>query len=115
MTPCFHHGSLHCASQIKRAAPSASASVHYNNCLLLSSAMFTASRKRLLCQEYGIARLLRLSTSDLRLKIPTENLPSTQRLVTLCQDIYIARAQGELVLEEELYAALISVYRSPAV
>lgn len=64
---------------------------------------------------YGIARLLRLSTSDLRLKIPTEDLPSTQRLVTLCKDIYIARAQGELVLEEELYAALISVYRSPAV
>jgi len=31
------------------------------------------------------------------------------------QDIYIARAQGELLLEEELYAALISVYRSPAV
>lgn len=35
--------------------------------------------------RYGIARLLRLSTSDLRLKIPTEDLPSTQRLVTLCQ------------------------------
>lgn len=103
---------------------------------------------------YGIARLLRLSTSDLRLKIPTEDLPSTRRLVTLCQvrqrapaaaraavlcallasahvrgatrslllpmprpaqDVYIARSQGELVLEEELFAALIAIYRSPAV
>ncbi len=31
------------------------------------------------------------------------------------QDLYIARAQGELVLEEELYNVLISIYRSPAV
>ena len=31
------------------------------------------------------------------------------------QDIYIARAEGELALEEELYWALISIYRSPAV
>ena len=31
------------------------------------------------------------------------------------QDLYIARAQGELVLEEELYRVIISIYRSPAV
>ncbi len=31
------------------------------------------------------------------------------------QDIYIARAEGELELEEELYWALINIYRSPAV
>ncbi|KAK9837285.1 hypothetical protein WJX81_003423 [Elliptochloris bilobata] len=31
------------------------------------------------------------------------------------QDIYIARAEGELALEEELYWALINIYRSPAV
>ncbi len=29
------------------------------------------------------------------------------------QDIYIARAEGELALEEELYWALVSVYRQP--
>lgn len=61
---------------------------------------------------------------------PTLRTPATQRpttrltscLTSHCarpptclQDIYIARSQGELVLEEELYAALISVYRSPAV
>lgn len=31
------------------------------------------------------------------------------------QDIYIARAEGELALEEELYWALINIYRLPAV
>lgn len=35
--------------------------------------------------------------------------------VVRSQDIYIARAEGELALEEELYWALISIYRSPAV
>lgn len=64
---------------------------------------------------YGLGRFLRLSMSNLRLTIPYEDLPSTRRLVTLCQDLYIARAQGELVLEEELYRILISIYRSPAV
>lgn len=31
------------------------------------------------------------------------------------QDIYIARAEGELALEEELYWALINIYRVPSV
>jgi piezo-type mechanosensitive ion channel component 1/2 len=33
----------------------------------------------------------------------------------VAQDIYIARAEGELALEEELYWALVNIYRSPAV
>lgn len=32
----------------------------------------------------------------------------------LLQDIYIARAEGELALEEELYWTLISIYRLPS-
>lgn len=43
---------------------------------------------------YGIGRFLRLSVADLRLRIPTEDLPSTRRLVMLCHDIYVARAEG---------------------
>ena len=34
---------------------------------------------------YGLGRFLRLSVSNLRLTIPYEELPSTRRLVTLCQ------------------------------
>lgn len=52
---------------------------------------------------------------NLRMRIPYEDLPTTRRLVALCQDIYLARAEGLLALEEELYSALISVYRLPSV
>ena len=38
-----------------------------------------------------------------------------KRLSSVAQDIYIARAEGDLALEEELYWALINIYRSPAV
>ncbi len=43
---------------------------------------------------FAIGRFLRLSVANLRLRIPTEDLPSTRRLVALCQDIYVARAEG---------------------
>eukprot|EP00887_Chlorella_sp_A99_P004668 scaffold4.g4668.t1 len=64
---------------------------------------------------YAIGRFLRLSMTNIRTRIPFENLPSTRRLVALCQDIYIARAEGELMLEEELFWALITIYRLPSV
>ncbi|CAL8464921.1 g4456 [Coccomyxa elongata] len=64
---------------------------------------------------FGIGRFLRFSTQNARMRIQYEDLPTTQRLVALCQDIYIARAEGELELEEELYWALVNIYRSPAV
>lgn len=63
---------------------------------------------------YGIGRFFRLGITNLRMRIPYEDLPTTRRLVSLCQDIYIARAEGLLELEEELYNALLSVYRLPS-
>lgn len=36
-------------------------------------------------------------------------------LLNYFQDIYIARAEGELVLEEELFHLLVSIYRQPSV
>jgi hypothetical protein len=62
---------------------------------------------------YGIGRFLRSSIINLRMRIPYENFPTTQRLISLCQDIYIARAEGLLDLEQELYEALLAVYRLP--
>ena len=68
------------------------------------------------------------SVGDLQLVLPGTLLPhKAQKGVlivvlkqpTACtaspQDIYIARAEGDLALEEELYWALINIYRSPAV
>lgn len=64
---------------------------------------------------YGISRFFRLGITNLRMRIPYEDLPTTRRLVALCQDIYIARAEGLLELEEELYGVLLAVYRLPSV
>jgi hypothetical protein len=64
---------------------------------------------------YGISRFLRLWLTNIRLKIPYEDFGSTRRLVALCQDVYIARAEGELALEEELFYLLLKIYKSPAV
>ncbi len=36
------------------------------------------------------------------------------RLVALCEDIYAARAEGELALEEALFWTVIRIYRDPA-
>ena len=34
---------------------------------------------------FGIGRFLRLSTSNMRMRIPFDDLPNTQRLTALCQ------------------------------
>ncbi|KAK6940875.1 Piezo non-specific cation channel, R-Ras-binding domain, partial [Dillenia turbinata] len=48
----------------------------------------------------AVGRFIRLQCSDLRMRIPYENLPSCDRLIALCEDIYAARAEGELGVEE---------------
>ncbi|BFG43240.1 hypothetical protein CerSpe_295140 [Prunus speciosa] len=58
-------------------------------------------------------RFIRLQCSDLRMRIPYENLPSCDRLIAICEDIYAARAEGELGVEEVLYWTLVKIYRSP--
>ena len=61
----------------------------------------------------GVANLVRGLTSNLRYRVQYEELPDPRRLVALCEDIYIARAEGELGLERDLYAALVRIYRLP--
>ena len=38
---------------------------------------------------------------------------SCSRLLAICEDIYAARAEGELEVEEVLYWTLVKIYRSP--
>lgn len=45
--------------------------------------------------------------------IARDDLPYVDRILQLCSDIYLAREQGDLKLEEDLYAKLIFLYRSP--
>ncbi|CAI9102322.1 OLC1v1000569C1 [Oldenlandia corymbosa var. corymbosa] len=61
----------------------------------------------------AVGRFIRLQCSDLRMRIPFENLPNCDRLIAICEDIYAARAEGELEVEEVLYWTLVKVYRSP--
>ncbi|KAJ4842906.1 hypothetical protein Tsubulata_023830 [Turnera subulata] len=61
----------------------------------------------------AVGRFIRLQCSDLRMRIPYENLPSCDRLIAICEDIYAARAEGELEVEEVLYWTLVKIYRSP--
>lgn len=35
------------------------------------------------------------------------------RLIAICEDLYAARAEGELGVEEVLYWTLVKIYRSP--
>lgn len=44
---------------------------------------------------------------------PCLKRPHFCRLVAICEDIYAARAEGELELEEGLFWTLIKIYRSP--
>ncbi|CAB4282393.1 unnamed protein product [Prunus armeniaca] len=61
----------------------------------------------------AVGRFIRLQCSDLRMRIPYENLPSCDRLIAICEDIYAARAEGELGVEEVLYWTLVKIYRLP--
>ncbi|KAE8706446.1 hypothetical protein F3Y22_tig00110393pilonHSYRG00191 [Hibiscus syriacus] len=61
----------------------------------------------------AVGRFIRLQCSDHRMRIQFENLPSCDRLLAICEDIYAARAEGELEVEEVLYWTLGSIYRSP--
>eukprot|EP01025_Chloroclados_australasicus_P058073 TRINITY_DN726_c7_g1_i1.p1 TRINITY_DN726_c7_g1~~TRINITY_DN726_c7_g1_i1.p1 ORF type:complete len:379 (+),score=26.24 TRINITY_DN726_c7_g1_i1:118-1137(+) len=59
-------------------------------------------------------RVFRTFVLNIRMNIPFYDFPSVDRLVALCQDIYIARATKELMLEEELYYSILNIYRQPA-
>ncbi|KAM7258251.1 hypothetical protein ACFE04_013992 [Oxalis oulophora] len=57
----------------------------------------------------AVGRFIRLQCSDLRMRIPYENLPSCDRIIAICEDLYTARAEGELGVEETILQELCCV------
>ena len=60
-----------------------------------------------------IGRFIRLMTSGLAQNIMFTHLPYVDRVLKLCRELYLVREAKELMLEEELFARLVFLYRSP--
>uniref|UniRef100_A0A8C5C6E9 Piezo-type mechanosensitive ion channel component n=1 Tax=Gadus morhua TaxID=8049 RepID=A0A8C5C6E9_GADMO len=60
-----------------------------------------------------IGKFVREFFSGISHSLMFEELPCVDRILKLCTDIFLVRETGELELEEELYAKLIFLYRSP--
>uniref|UniRef100_A0A672L6F3 Piezo-type mechanosensitive ion channel component 2-like n=1 Tax=Sinocyclocheilus grahami TaxID=75366 RepID=A0A672L6F3_SINGR len=60
-----------------------------------------------------IGKFVREFFSGISHTIMFEELPNVDRILKLCTDIFLVRETGELDLEEDLYAKLIFLYRSP--
>ncbi|XP_052831053.1 piezo-type mechanosensitive ion channel component 1 isoform X7 [Octopus bimaculoides] len=60
-----------------------------------------------------IARFLRMGTINMHPSIMFRELPFVDRILKLTLDIYLVREMHEFRLEEDLYAKLIFLYRSP--
>ncbi|XP_078071856.1 piezo-type mechanosensitive ion channel component 2 isoform X1 [Mustelus asterias] len=60
-----------------------------------------------------IGKFVREFFSGISHDIMFEELPNVDRILKLCTDIFLVRETGELELEEDLFAKLIFLYRSP--
>ncbi|XP_028832958.1 piezo-type mechanosensitive ion channel component 2 isoform X2 [Denticeps clupeoides] len=60
-----------------------------------------------------IGKFVREFFSGISHTIMFEELPNVDRILKLCTDIFLVRETGALDLEEDLYAKLIFLYRSP--
>ena len=60
-----------------------------------------------------VSRWVRGLNSESSFKVIYTRMPNVDRVLQLCLDIYLVRESREFVLEEDLYAKLIFLYRSP--
>uniref|UniRef100_A0A7S1I0S6 Piezo non-specific cation channel R-Ras-binding domain-containing protein n=1 Tax=Eutreptiella gymnastica TaxID=73025 RepID=A0A7S1I0S6_9EUGL len=61
---------------------------------------------------FTLARVLRWLLTGQAYRVPLEDMKDPTRLIQLVEDIKLARAEGDLMLEEQLYKELIHIYQS---
>lgn len=61
----------------------------------------------------AVGRFLRIALTNLSHKPIYEDMAECEELLSFCMDIYIAREDKDLELEENLWRELIELYRSP--
>lgn len=59
------------------------------------------------------SRVLRGFFAEICFKIMFDDMPDVDRVLQLCLDIYLVREAGEFSLEEDLFAKLVFLFRSP--
>ncbi|KAI0223332.1 Piezo-type mechanosensitive ion channel component 2 [Lamellibrachia satsuma] len=62
---------------------------------------------------FVVGKVVRLLTGKLSYSVIYTEMPYVGRILRQCQDIYLVRESGNMALEEELFAKLIFLYRSP--
>ncbi|XP_034113348.1 piezo-type mechanosensitive ion channel component [Drosophila albomicans] len=62
---------------------------------------------------YVVSRIIRSLIANNHRRIMFEDLPYVDRILKLCNDIYLVRETKEYRLEEDLYGKLLFLYRSP--
>ncbi|KAF2363287.1 Piezo non-specific cation channel R-Ras-binding domain, partial [Trinorchestia longiramus] len=60
-----------------------------------------------------VSKMLRGHFENVSATIMFDDMPNVDRLLQLCLDIYLVRESNELELEEDLFAKLIFLFRSP--
>ena len=60
-----------------------------------------------------VSRLIRSLFDDVSFKVIYTQMPNVDKVLQLCLDIYLVRESREFTLEEDLYAKLLFLYRSP--
>ncbi|KAJ8302541.1 hypothetical protein KUTeg_018937 [Tegillarca granosa] len=62
-----------------------------------------------------VGRFIRVFVTGQSYRVMFEELPNVDNILNLCMDIYMVRESGDFLLEEDLFAKLLFVYRCPEI
>ena len=61
----------------------------------------------------ALSRFIRIMVVNSSMKIMFEQLPNVDKILKLVRSVYMVRENKQFLLEEELFAKIIFLYRSP--